>query len=385
MEARRVKDWATFERLSQELKTTHGLDAETERAAAVGEIRAVENQEGASIRARNEAFLAEQNRQTAERREREMCTEPLGIRVLVLGMEQGGKSSMMAHLAADGTNIKELEPSVGWMVEEIEHSTKYHVPQGLSLLSWGGENRYFQRTMRQYLRYIYGGIGGLPPVQGIIWMLDAQMLDENNLNSESWMGKELLEEHKDLFWWYLGDSALSQVPLVVLANKQDHANALPPEEVAHRMGLIESHHDTALASDVIRVASELAAEADEGELMGIIVTSDTMSTYLTVHEKQPAMATICEAMQMPARDCNVEIFLGSVAITEGSFAENGIVDGASLHANCREHALCTGLTKHGAEWAVFGTSLKGVFVGSSCKGVDAAMTWLSARLPPPSQ
>ena len=70
-----------------------------------------------------------------------------------------------------------------------------------------------------------------------------------------------------------------------------------------------------------------------------------------------------------------------MAITDGSFAENGVLAGAKLVINC-DKALCTGVTKQGAQWAVFGTSLKGAVEGAvACNGVDAAMAWLSDRLP----
>lgn len=233
VDSRRKREWGRFEEIGRELKE-RGVNPEKERANEVSRIRQAEDQENARIRASNELYLAEQNRERQQRRDTSLCCDVQGSRVLVLGMLAAGKSSFMRWLG-DDSQVKVGEPTTGLLIEEVGFSRKCNAPEGIHALSWHLSRNGEFRSIKGLLEVFYGGRDGLPCVRGLVWMVDAAWSfgpDAPTFQEESgW------DETKTMLWWYLKSEKLRDLPLLILANKKDKPFAISPEEVAQRMGL----------------------------------------------------------------------------------------------------------------------------------------------------
>ncbi|CAI8029480.1 ADP-ribosylation factor-like protein 3 [Geodia barretti] len=125
------------------------------------------------------------------------------LRILILGLDNAGKTTVLRVLASEQDEIKNTTPTQGFNVKSV-HS------QGFKLNIWdiGG-----QRTIRPYWKHYFEGTDVL------IFVVDsADMMRMDETGEEL---SELLQEHK-----------LAGVPLLVFANKQDLDLAMPPDEPA---------------------------------------------------------------------------------------------------------------------------------------------------------
>ncbi|CAI8029481.1 ADP-ribosylation factor-like protein 3 [Geodia barretti] len=130
------------------------------------------------------------------------------LRILILGLDNAGKTTVLRVLASEQDEIKNTTPTQGFNVKSV-HS------QGFKLNIWdiGG-----QRTIRPYWKHYFEGTDVL------IFVVDsADMMRMDETGEEL---SELLQEHK-----------LAGVPLLVFANKQDLDLAMPPDEIAEKFQL----------------------------------------------------------------------------------------------------------------------------------------------------
>ncbi|XP_067000987.2 uncharacterized protein [Anabrus simplex] len=129
-------------------------------------------------------------------------------RILVLGLEKSGKSTILSQVTSGKCKNEEIKPTEGFNVTCLNNG-------GISLNIWeigGGEN--FRRYWNNFLQ----------DTDLLVFVVDAS--DTHNLS-------HAVTEVKTL----LGDDRLSHVPVLVLANKQDIAGALRPDEVADALDL----------------------------------------------------------------------------------------------------------------------------------------------------
>ncbi|KAJ3125482.1 ADP-ribosylation factor protein 3 [Nowakowskiella sp. JEL0407] len=122
------------------------------------------------------------------------------LRILLLGLDNGGKTSILKRLASE--DITEIKPTQGFNIKSVQQD-------GFKMNVWdiGG-----QKTIRPYWRNYFDSTDIL------IYVIDSA--DRRRLEETGQELTLLLEEIK-----------LSGVPLLVFANKQDLINALPASEV----------------------------------------------------------------------------------------------------------------------------------------------------------
>jgi ADP-ribosylation factor-like protein 3 len=128
------------------------------------------------------------------------------VRILVLGLDNAGKTTIMNRLAGD--EIQDIKPTQGFNVKSVQS-------EGFKMNLWdiGG-----QKAIRPYWRNYYEG------TDVIIYVIDStdtRRLQETYSPLISGLElQELLKEQK-----------LQKVPLLVFANKQDIMTALPGDQV----------------------------------------------------------------------------------------------------------------------------------------------------------
>jgi len=128
------------------------------------------------------------------------------LRVLLLGLDNAGKTSVMRRLSDE--EIENIMPTQGFNVKSIK-SADFK----LNVWDIGG-----QKSIRPYWKHYYDGTDAL------IFVIDAA--DSKRIEDA---GKELaalLEEEK-----------LAKIPVLVFANKQDLLTALTAEELAEELQL----------------------------------------------------------------------------------------------------------------------------------------------------
>ncbi|KAK2847312.1 hypothetical protein Q5P01_010311 [Channa striata] len=128
--------------------------------------------------------------------------------VLLLGLDGSGKTTLLYKLKYNESVV--TVPTVGFNVEMLE--TDRSSPN-LTVWDVGG-----QRRMRPHWRHHYADTAGL------VFVVD------------SWDQKRLDETRRELHR-VLKNKSLREVPLVVLANKQDLPGALGPDALSLRLNL----------------------------------------------------------------------------------------------------------------------------------------------------
>ncbi|XP_028930214.1 ADP-ribosylation factor-like protein 14 [Ornithorhynchus anatinus] len=128
-------------------------------------------------------------------------------RILLLGLDSSGKSTLLYRLKL-ATDVV-TTPTIGFNVEMIEMEKK------ISLTVWdvGG-----QQEMRMYWRYYCENIDGL------VYVVDSS-------------DNQSLEESKREFQSVLKYENIKNVPVVLLANKQDLPGALSAEEIIKKFNM----------------------------------------------------------------------------------------------------------------------------------------------------
>eukprot|EP00820_Chromera_velia_P021918 Cvel_30465.t1-p1 / transcript=Cvel_30465.t1 / gene=Cvel_30465 / organism=Chromera_velia_CCMP2878 / gene_product=ADP-ribosylation factor, putative / transcript_product=ADP-ribosylation factor, putative / location=Cvel_scaffold4346:537-1081(-) / protein_length=181 / sequence_SO=supercontig / SO=protein_coding / is_pseudo=false len=141
-------------------------------------------------------------------------------RIIVTGLVGAGQSTFLSRLAKEPRtgSVARREPTDGFFTEELDLPR-----QGVQLLAFdvGGSMK-----IRPFLRHLYA------KANGIIFMVDSsENKDSHDLERIQLAKKEL---HA-----ILSEAELPEgnVPLLVLANKQDKEGAMTLAEVTERLGL----------------------------------------------------------------------------------------------------------------------------------------------------
>ena len=137
------------------------------------------------------------------------------MRVLVVGLDSAGKSTLVSRLKGGGED-EEVAPTVGFEIETVEM-------EGFRVTLWdvGG-----QRSLRAYWRNYF------EETDGVVWVVDAA--DQSRLEEAALELAHLCAAER-----------LAMASLVVVANKQDVQGALGPEELTkllHLQGLERGFH-----------------------------------------------------------------------------------------------------------------------------------------------
>ncbi|KAL3079042.1 hypothetical protein niasHS_014824 [Heterodera schachtii] len=132
------------------------------------------------------------------------------VEVLVLGLDNSGKTTFLNQLKPPETQSTNIVPTVGYSTEKFSAAGMLFTAYDMS-----GESRYRNLWETQYKN-----------VHGIIFVVDST--DKLRLavaRDELWM----LLDHKDLTY--------KKTPLLILANKSDLKDAVPATEIHLNLGL----------------------------------------------------------------------------------------------------------------------------------------------------
>ena len=129
-------------------------------------------------------------------------------RLLVLGLDNSGKTTILKKLSDE--DINHIMPTQGFNIKSLVH-------EGFKLNVWdiGG-----QKSIRPYWRNYY------QHTDCLIYVVDSA--DRRRVEEAQTELKSLLDEEM-----------LNDVPVLILANKQDLLNALAPDELSDALGLNE--------------------------------------------------------------------------------------------------------------------------------------------------
>ena len=122
-------------------------------------------------------------------------------RLLFLGLDNAGKTTILKAMSCE--NITTIAPTRGFNVKQLQKNN-----MELDIWDIGG-----QRALRPYWANYYN------KVNGIVWVIDSA--DSRRMEETGIELSALLDEEK-----------LAGVPLLILANKQDLAIAVSPDEVS---------------------------------------------------------------------------------------------------------------------------------------------------------
>lgn len=133
--------------------------------------------------------------------------------ILMLGLDSAGKSTLLYKLKCNDVFL--TLPTIGFNVEMIEMGKKF----ALTIWDVGG-----QHQMRTVWDNYFENIDGL------VFVVDST-------------DKQRLEESKKELECILRNDSMKNVPVVVLANKQDLPRALSAEEITRKFNLKKHCYD----------------------------------------------------------------------------------------------------------------------------------------------
>ncbi|KAL2919029.1 ADP-ribosylation factor protein 3 [Polyrhizophydium stewartii] len=151
------------------------------------------------------------------------------IRILLLGLDNAGKTSLLKRLA--GEDISEIKPTQGFNVKTVQQ-------EGIKMNVWdiGGQQairpywrNYFESTDVLVQRHACFKSGLLEEADSGISRAWAALVQIYVVDSSD---KRRLEETGDELSTLLTEQKLAAVPLIVFANKQDLMNALAGDEAS---------------------------------------------------------------------------------------------------------------------------------------------------------
>mmetsp|Transcript_29634 Transcript_29634/g.55481 ORF Transcript_29634/g.55481 Transcript_29634/m.55481 type:complete len:181 (+) Transcript_29634:80-622(+) len=133
------------------------------------------------------------------------------MRILMLGLDAAGKTTILYRLKL--AEVVSTVPTIGFNVEEVEY-------KNIKFTVWdvGGQDK-----IRKLWRYYYEGTDGL------IFVVDSSDRDR-------------IQDAQEELHRMLAEPELEKAALLVLANKQDLANAMPANEVMQQLELQKLRH-----------------------------------------------------------------------------------------------------------------------------------------------
>nr|CAD7196031.1 unnamed protein product [Timema douglasi] len=129
-------------------------------------------------------------------------------RILVLGLENAGKSTILSQVTSANCHNHDVKPTEGFNVTSLHNGET-----SLNIWEVGGREPF-----RKYW------VNFLQDTDLLVFVVDAA--DTHNLSLAVTEVKRLL-----------GDDRMAKVPILVLANKQDKVGALVPSDVADALDL----------------------------------------------------------------------------------------------------------------------------------------------------
>lgn len=161
------------------------------------------------------------------------------LRILILGLDNAGKTSILKQLSQDPEGISTVVPTQGFNVKTITQDK-------ISLVMWdiGG-----QATIRPYWQGYYS-----PDTSAIIFVIDST--DKDRMKEVEGELNTLLEEEK-----------LTGVPMLIFANKQDLEGALSAKEISEELALVN-------VRDRAWQINACSAKTGEGLKEGMLWVSD---------------------------------------------------------------------------------------------------------------
>merc|ERR1711937_77111 len=128
------------------------------------------------------------------------------MRIVMVGLDAAGKTTVLYKSKLG--EVQATIPTIGFNVETVEY-------KNIKFTVWdiGGQDR-----IRKLWRHYYLG------THGIIFVVDSNDRDR-------------VEDAREELTKMLTEDELSDVVLLVLANKQDLPNSMPTAEVAEKLGL----------------------------------------------------------------------------------------------------------------------------------------------------
>lgn len=141
----------------------------------------------------------------------EKIKEPEESRILVVGLESAGKSTMLCRMKKG--EVVATAPTIGLNIESVQF-------QNMNFTVWdtGSQNEKIRPLWLHYFKQ----------AQGLIFVVDSA--DHERINVAR---AELTQILKEKF--------LMSIPLLVFANKQDFPHVMSPDEIASRLGLHKLH------------------------------------------------------------------------------------------------------------------------------------------------
>lgn len=143
---------------------------------------------------------------------------PDEARIAIIGLDAAGKSTILYMLKIG--EVVNAMPTIGFNVETLEF-------KNVSLTAWdiGG-----QAKIRNLWRCYFENLNGL------VFVVDSADKERmgTSKDNEDIEGTARYELHRAL-----NDDHLKHTPLLVFANKQDQKTALPVNEIAQRLGLLQ--------------------------------------------------------------------------------------------------------------------------------------------------
>lgn len=131
-------------------------------------------------------------------------------RILVVGLDNSGKSTIVHHLKPKKTSTFEVTPTVGFTIEEF---TKNNI--NFTIFDMSGQGRY-----RSLWEHYY------KDVQAIIYVLDSTDRLRTCVAKDE---LDALLSHEDI--------KSSRIPIIFFANKMDVAGSMTPEECMDELQL----------------------------------------------------------------------------------------------------------------------------------------------------
>jgi len=129
---------------------------------------------------------------------------------LIQGPHAAGKTTILYKLKLG--EVVQTIPTIGFNIESIDYKGVSYIMRDL-----GGRDKVHP-PCRHYF----------PNTQAIVFVVDSNDRDR-------------IEDAREELTELLHEVELKDVPLLVLANKQDLSNAMGPEEVVQKLGLCDLH------------------------------------------------------------------------------------------------------------------------------------------------
>ncbi|KAK1940244.1 putative ADP-ribosylation factor-like protein 2 [Babesia divergens] len=134
------------------------------------------------------------------------------IRILILGLDNAGKTTILKRLNGEDTSL--VEPTLGFNIKTLEH-------EGFRLNIWdvGG-----QKSIRSFWRNYFESTDAL------VWVVDSA--DSMRIDDSRHEIERILSQDQ-----------MAQCTLLVFANKQDVQGALSVNEIKDQLGLSDVTHE----------------------------------------------------------------------------------------------------------------------------------------------